>query len=216
MSKKDYILGFTAIIYAITLLFTLINSYFSYNVDSWRFFYNFTQQSNILLLVWLILFSLSIFKYKGLNNLVRNRTLLIAISVYLSITYFIVALILQPIFTGSFNPVSDGSELWLHHLSPIFMWFYLFFVEGTGEIKPRKSLYVLIYPLLYVFINLIIGSTTTFSDGTPAYNYGFINPNNYVNIFVFIGVILGLLLVFSLFTVLLTKFKNHVDNTFHK
>src|SRR5690606_38550425 len=104
MSKKDYILGFTAIIYAITLLFTLINSYFSYNVDSWRFFYNFTQQSNILLLVWLILFSLSIFKYKGLNNLVRNRTLLIAISVYLSITYFIVALILQPIFTGSFNP----------------------------------------------------------------------------------------------------------------
>lgn len=209
--KKELFLGYTAIIYSITLLFLLVSNFQGRSAEKWRFFYAFTQQSNILVLIWLVLFGVSSFGFPKLNKKLRNKTLLTSLTVYMSITYFIVALVLDPIYTGAFNPLKNSNELWLHHLTPVVMWIYFFKVKGEGTLNIKKAPFTLIYPLIYVFLNLIIGATVTYENGNKAYAYDFINPNSYGNIFIFILVIIGLLIVFSLFTIGLTKLKLHID-----
>lgn len=215
-NKKEMLLGYISLIYSVTLFFVLVSNFTGRTSEHWRFFYAFTQQSNIIVLVWLIIFGITAFKPSKVGDFVRNNTVMIALTVYISITYFIVALVLDPIYAGAFNPLKNSSELWLHHLSPIFIWVMFFLTKGVGTINLKKSLFSLIYPLLYVVLNLIIGSTIKYEDGTSAFAYGFINPNSYGgNYFIFIGVILGLLLVFSLFTVLLTKLKTYLNDNYH-
>ena len=215
-NKKELFLGYFALIYAITLLFILINSFGSRTEDHWRFFYAFTQQSNILVLLWLVLFGLSAFGVKKLDTFVRNRVLMTGLTVYISITYFIVALVLNPIYKGMFNPVSNGGELWLHHLSPIITWIFFFLVKGEGKITNKSAFLTLVYPILYVIANLIIGETVKYADGTRAYAYDFISPHSYGNnYFIFILVILTLLAIFSTFAVLLSKLKLYIDKNYH-
>lgn len=215
--RKNVLTGFFILIYSLTLLFILINSLAGMNIDRWRFFYNFTQQSNILLLVWFVLLALYLITDNQKLKWTKNRILMTALTVYISITYFIVALVLDPIYAGNFNPVNGGGELWLHHLSPIAAWVVFAIVPGEGELTTKKALLSLIYPLVYVGLNLIIGATVTFAGGEPAYAYGFINPTASGmyggNILIFIIAILALLLIFSLFTVGLAKFKLHIDKT---
>lgn len=215
MKKNELFLGYFAFIFSLTLLFILVNSFGGRTEDHWRFFYAFTQQSNILVLLWLIGFGLSAFGVKRFD-FVRSKILMTALTVYISITYFIVALVLTPIYNGMFNPVSNGGELWLHHLSPIIMWLYFFLVKGKGTLSIKNALLTLIYPIVYVIVNLILGATVLYADGTAAYAYGFIDPNSYGNNYLIFGlVILGLLIVFSLFTVMLTKLKNYIDTNYH-
>lgn|SRR5690554_1206937 len=213
-NKKELFLGYFALVYALTLLFILINNFSGRNVEHWRFFYAFTQQSNILVLIWLVLFGLSAFGFKKFNKVVKNKVVMTALAVYISITYFIVALVLNPIYSGSWNPVSSANELWLHHLTPIIYWLMFFLVKGQGSISYKSSVLTLIYPLFYVLLNLVIGATLSYNDGSAAYAYDFINPNSYGNIFIYLLVILGLLLVFSLFSMGLTKLKLYIDNNY--
>lgn len=210
--KNELFLGFVSLVYSVTLLFVLISNFTNRSVDKWRFFYAFTQQSNLLVLVWLVLFGISVFKFPDLNKKIRNKTLMTSLTVYISITYFIVALVLDPIYTGKFNPLLSSSELWLHHLTPIVMWIMFFKVKGTSTIDVKKALLSLIYPLFYVVLNLIVGYTVTYDNGDMAFAYDFINPNSYNNVFMLLVVITGLLVVFSLFTVGLTKFKLYIDD----
>lgn len=210
--KNELFLGFVSLVYSVTLLFVLISNFTNRSVDKWRFFYAFTQQSNLLVLVWLVLFGISVFKFPDLNKKIRNKTLMTSLTVYISITYFIVALVLDPIYTGKFNPLLSSSELWLHHLTPIVMWIMFFKVKGTSTIDVKKALLSLIYPLFYVILNLIVGYTVTYDNGDMAFAYDFINPNSYNNVFMLVVVITGLLVVFSLFTVGLTKFKLYIDD----
>ncbi len=215
-NKKEMFLGYISIIYSITLLFVLVSNFTNRTSEHWRFFYAFTQQSNILALLWLTVFGITAFKPNKLGEFVRNNTVMIALTVYLSITYFIVALVLDPIYVGQFQPAKSSSELWLHHLTPIFVWVMFFLVKGAGEVNFKKSLLVLVYPLFYTVLNLVIGSTVKYEDGSKAFAYGFINPASYGgNYLIFMGVILGLLLVFSLFTVLVTKLKVFLTNNYH-
>ena len=93
------------------------------------------------------------------------------------------------------------------------MWIYFFIVKGEGELNIKKTPLVLIYPLAYVVLNLVVGGTVKYLDGTSAYAYGFINPASYGgNYFLFIVVLLGLILIFSLFSILLSKLKNKIDS----
>lgn len=216
MKKKELFLGYIALIYSITLLFVLISNFTGKYSEQWRFFYQFTQQSNILVLIWLVLFGVSVFVKTPFEKFVRNKIVMTSLTVYISITYFIVALVLDPVYTGAFEPLSSSSELWLHHLTPIMMWIMFFLVKGEGILTIKKSLLSLIYPLLYVVLNLIVGSTIKFLDGSSAYAYGFINPESYGgNFLILLVVILVLLGIFSLFTVGLTKFKNYIDSEYH-
>lgn len=210
--KAKLFKGYMAIIYAMILLFFLVSNFTARTEEQWRFFYAFTQQSNIIVLIWLILFGINTFKPTKFN-FVRNKTLMVAITVYISITFFIVAFVLDPFFAGKFQPAKSTGELILHNLTPIVMWIYFFIVKGEGELNIKKTPLVLIYPLAYVVLNLVVGGTVKYLDGTSAYAYGFINPASYGgNYFLFIGALLGLILIFSLFSILLSKLKNKIDS----
>ncbi len=213
--KRDILLAFSAIVYSITLIFVMISNFTARSQEHWRFFYAFTQQSNILVLIWLLLFAFGVFKPTKLNHFIRNKVTITSLAVYISITYFIVALVLDPVYKGTFHPVKSSSELWLHHLTPVVMWFYYFLVKGTGEASIKKSLLSLVYPILYFGTNLIIGAVANYADGSPAYAYGFTNPANYSNYFIFILFILALIAVFAVFTVGLAKFKTYIDTHYH-
>ncbi len=212
--KNELFLGYLSIIYAITLLFILVNNFAGRTQEKWRFFYAFTQQSNILLLIWFILFG--VFAFTNKVTFVKNRILMTALTVYISITYFIVALVLDPVYAGVWIPTKSGNELWLHHLSPIIMWIYFFKVKGEGNLNVKNALLSLIYPFIYFIFNLIIGANFTYLDGKKAYAYSFINPDTYGgNYFILSLLILGLLFAFSLFTFTLTKLKLYVDENYH-
>jgi|SRR5690554_2899792 len=216
-SRNNIIKGLLILIYSMTLLFILVNSFSGRTEDHWTFFYTFTQQSNILVLIWFVALGSYLITGNDKLKFSKNRVLMTALTVYVSITYFIVALVLNPIYTGSFNPVSDGNELWLHHLTPFMAWIVFAIIPGEGELTVKKALASLIYPILYVVLNLIVGATTTYSNGDKAYAYDFINPTASGmyggNILIFIIAITFLILVFSLFTVGLTKFKIFIDGT---
>ena len=142
-----------------------------------------------------------------------NNIIMTALTVYISITYFIVALVLDPVYLGKFNPLSSGSELWLHHLTPIVVWILFALIKGEGDLNIKNSLLSLIYPLIYVVVNLVIGETLRYENSDKAYAYGFINPDTYGgNYFILLLVILGLLIVFTLFTIGLTKFKLYLND----
>lgn len=213
--KRELFLGYGAIIYAMYLFFILLNNYCGRTVEHWRFFYAFTQQSNIIAMVWFLLFGISAFCGKPLYHVVRNKTVMTAVTVYMSITFFIVLFVLSPITQGKWNPFSSASEFITHNATTILMWLYFFLVKGTGESKARSCLYVLIYPFLYVIANIIIGETVVYLNGSKAYAYGFINPHSYGNIGIYIGVLAGLILIFALFGLLLIKLKTKVNKVYH-
>ena len=212
--KRELFLGYGAIIYAMYLFFILLNSYFGFSSERWRFFYYFTQQSNILSMIWFFLFGISAFCGKPLYHVVRNKTLMTAITVYMSITFFIVLFVLTPVTEGKWEPFADAGEFILHNGTTIMMWLYFFLVRGTGHSKVRACLYVLIYPMIYVVVNLIVGATTTYQNGKAAYAYAFISPDSYGSIGVYIGVIAGLILIFALFGLALIKLKVCVNRRY--
>ena len=212
-TKKNVLTGYFILIYSITLLFVLINNFAARSSEHWRFFYAFTQQSNILALIWFVLVGVYLITGKERLKFTTNNIIMTALTVYISITYFIVALVLDPVYLGKFNPLSSGSELWLHHLTPIVVWILFAIIKGEGPLNIKNSLLALIYPLIYVVVNLVIGGTLRYENGDKAYAYGFINPDTYGgNYFILLLVILGLLIVFTLFTIGLTKFKLYLND----
>jgi hypothetical protein len=84
-------------------------------------------------------------------------------------------------------------------------------IPGSAVLKNRDALTVLIYPFVYFIIHTIIGLTVNFKSGEPAFNYGFVNPNNYNNIFIFIGLIVALVGIFGALGFGLIQFKNRFD-----
>jgi len=176
-NKNEMKLGFAALVYSLVLLFVLINSFTSGLInpdkENWVFFYMFTNQSNFLVLIWLTMFGISAFVETPFKKFITNRTVIVAVTVYISITFFIVATVLEPFYLGQFDPVAGYIT---HFSTPIVMWFYFFAVKGNGSMKLRQAFYTLIYPLIFLVLNLIIGATVLYLDGSRAYAYNFINP----------------------------------------
>jgi hypothetical protein len=217
LSKKEYLVGYLALIYGLYLFFVLVNNYFDRSEDYWRFFYQFTQQSNILVSSWLILLGLStFFKWEKINRFVQQKIVILAVTLYISITFLIVLFVLNPFYMGLWDPFSSTVELMLHHASAIVMWILFFLIEGFGELNYKKILYTLIYPFLYVILNLVVGYSMTYHTGEDAFAYGFINPNTYNNnMFVYVLVLIVLVLIFGAFSIGLAKFKKHIDKIYH-
>jgi len=61
---------------------------------------------------------------------------------------------------------------------------------------------------VYFIFHTIIGLNFTFKDGEPAFNYGFVNPNNYESLFVFVGIVVLLVLIFGALGFGLIQLKN--------
>jgi len=217
LSKKEVLVGYFSLIYGFYLFFVLVSNYFDRSNDYWRFFYQFTQQSNIIVSLWLILLGLStFFKWDRINHFVQQKIVIVAVTLYISITFLIVLFVLNPFYMGLWDPFSSTAEFMLHHASALVMWVLFFFVEGKGELIYKKIVFTLIYPLLYVILNLVVGYTTTYYTGEQAFAYGFINPNSYNNNFlIYSFVLLVLVLIFGGFSIGLVKLKLYINKVYH-
>lgn len=223
--RKDITLAFFTTMYGLYLMLYMISNFFGVYAPSanpepntgmhwWQFFYYFTQQNNMLIVLWSLAFGLSSFlKWERVYRFVSQRIVLIALTVYLSITFIIVALNLNSIFDGEWLPFSTSSEFIYHNFSTIYMWIMFFFIKGQGQVKPISAWWVLIYPFVYFLVHTVIGLTLTFRNGNPAFNYPFINPNNYASSF-YIGwvlLVIALTGIFGVFGLGLIRFKNYLD-----
>jgi len=88
---------------------------------------------------------------------------------------------------------------------------YFFAVTGVGKLKNTDAITVLIYPFVYFIIHTIVGLNVNFKNGDPAFNYGFINPTNYSNIMVFVGIFIALVAIFGALGFGLIKLKQRVE-----
>ncbi|MDR1234872.1 MAG: Pr6Pr family membrane protein [Mycoplasmataceae bacterium] len=221
-SKKDIAVGFFASIYGVILLFIMINGVVSSIHDKgligFNFFYAFTNETNLFCGIWMIFLCVVCLcpKLTKLDRFIRNKVVMTSLCLYITMTFFIVALWLSPIWKGQWisNGIFGGGEvLFTHLLTPIVMWVIYFLVLGTGKINRVRLLYTLVYPILYVIMGLIVGYLT---DKFP---YDFINPNFYgghtIGPIVFPLVILVLASIFYGVAWLLYKLKNFIDIKYH-
>jgi hypothetical protein len=181
--------------------------------DWWRFWYLFTYQTNVMVALWSIAYGVGkIFQFTNLLAWLTKKIVVIILTVNTLIVFFIVFFVLNPVQSGQWEPLSSLSELLNHNLSTVLMVMVFVLIPGSGTLKNRDALTVLIYPFVYFIFHTIIGLNVTFKTGEPAFNYGFVNPNNYAdNIFIFVGLIVMLVGIFGALGYGLIQFKNRFD-----
>jgi hypothetical protein len=180
--------------------------------DWWRFWYLFTYQTNVMVALWSVAYGIG--KIYNLTNLITwlTKKIVVIITVNTLIVFFIVFFVLNPVQRGEWEPLSSLSELLNHNLSTVLMVMVFVLIPGSGVLKNRDALTVLIYPFVYFIFHTIIGLNVNFKSGDPAFNYGFVNPNNYAdNMFIFVGLIVMLVGIFGALGYGLIQFKNRYD-----
>lgn len=180
--------------------------------DWWRFWYLFTYQTNIMVAVWSVAYGLGkVLSLENVINWLTKKIVVIIITVNTLIVFLIVFFVLNPVLEGEWNPFSSLSELLTHNLSTVLMAMVFLMVPGNGVLKNKTAITVLIYPFVYFIFHTIIGLNFNFRDGEPAFNYGFVNPNNYTNIFVFVMIVVLLVGIFGAIGFGLIQLKNKID-----
>jgi hypothetical protein len=163
--------------------------------------------------IWSVAYGVG--KIYNLTNLITwltKKIVVIIITVNTLIVFFIVFFVLNPVQRGEWEPLSSLSELLNHNLSTVLMVMVFVLIPGSGVLKNRDALTVLIYPFVYFILHTIIGLNVNFKSGDPAFNYGFVNPNNYAdNMFIFVGLIVMLVGIFGALGYGLIQFKNRYD-----
>jgi hypothetical protein len=218
MSLKQNWLTYLILAYGL-LLFVVLTEKFVVDFlndptdDWWRFWYLFTYQTNVMVALWSIAYGVG--KIYNLTNLITwltKKIVVIIITVNTLIVFFIVFFVLNPVQSGEWEPLSSLSELLNHNLSTVLMVMVFVLIPGSGVLKNRDALTVLIYPFVYFILHTIIGLNVNFKSGDPAFNYGFVNPNNYAdNMFIFVGLIVMLVGIFGALGYGLIQFKNRYD-----
>ena len=218
MSLKQNWLTYLILAYGLLLTVVLIEKFVvdflnDPTDDWWRFWYLFTYQTNVMVALWSIAYGVG--KIYNLTNLITwltKKIVVIIITVNTLIVFFIVFFVLNPVQRGEWEPLSSLSELLNHNLSTVLMVMVFVLIPGSGVLKNRDALTVLIYPFVYFILHTIIGLNVNFKSGDPAFNYGFVNPNNYAdNMFIFVGLIVMLVGIFGALGYGLIQFKNRYD-----
>jgi hypothetical protein len=218
MSLKQNWLTYLILAYGLLLTVVLIEKFVvdflnDPTDDWWRFWYLFTYQTNVMVAIWSVAYGVG--KIYNLTNLITwltKKIVVIIITVNTLIVFFIVFFVLNPVQRGEWEPLSSLSELLNHNLSTVLMVMVFVLIPGSGVLKNRDALTVLIYPFVYFILHTIIGLNVNFKSGDPAFNYGFVNPNNYEdNMFIFVGLIVMLVGIFGALGYGLIQFKNRYD-----
>ena len=214
--------GLIAAIYAVYLFLVMASGFFSYVVDSsptaapdWQYFYYFTTQSNLLVWLWLIGFAVANLGNGALaisaRKLVTNGVVL-GLAIYMVVVFVVVACILKPFFTGEFEPVPSGGQLYEHVISPMLILAIYLLYPLPGRTSWRTVLVWMSYLIFYVVLANIVGASTTWpADGAAAYPYAFLNPHNYGNIAWYLATIVGLSGVCFLAGLGLLRLKSRFD-----
>jgi hypothetical protein len=181
--------------------------------DWWRFWYLFTYQTNVMVAAWSIAYGFGkVYQLTNLLTWLTKKIVVIILTVNTLIVFFIVFFVLNPVQNGEWEPLSSLSELLTHNLSTVLMVMVFVLIPGSGVLKNRDALTVLIYPFVYFIFHTIIGLNVNFKSGEPAFNYGFVNPNNYTgNILIFVFLIVMLVGIFGALGYGLIQLKNRFD-----
>lgn len=214
LTLKQHWLTYVILAYGLLLTGVLIEKFVADFLldptdDWWRFWYLFTYQTNVMVAAWSVTYGLGkLFHWENVLNWLTKKIVVIIITVNTLIVFFIVFFVLNPVLQGQWNPISSLSELLNHNLSTVLMSMVFLMIPGNGVLKNQTAITVLIYPFVYFIFHTIIGLNFTFKDGEPAFNYGFVNPNNYESLFVFVGIVVLLVLIFGALGFGLIQLKN--------
>ncbi len=142
---------------------TISASTMNYNSEKIHALLYFTNQTNILMLFWMIFLSLYTLSGEKMMRFSVNPNLTAALTTYILITGIIYWLVLVPTF---YKPGGDNSwlfspfSIWTHSIVPVTGVILLFLVKATPDKAPanKKSLYFFIYPLLYLCLGIYLST----------------------------------------------------------
>ena len=222
--RTRMVFGLIAAIYAVYLFLVLADSLCEYLTDTsptaepaWQFIYYFTNQSNTLILIWLVIFAVA---NLGTGRLAARaarlvtRGIAVGLTLYMLVVFIVVSCILNPFYTGAFEPVPTGAGLFVHVASPILTLTLYLLYPWAGRATWRTVLAWMGYLFFYVALANIVGATTFWRDGTRAYPYDFLNPHTYPNVGVYALAILGLALACFALGCGLLRLKDRFDASF--
>ncbi len=156
------------------------NKVITNDVSGIAFLRMFTNESNILVDVYLILFAFGVFGNEKLYKFTHNELLRGAITLNIAVTGIIYFIVLLP-SSSSFPLEIDGEStggmwfsnvinIWNHLVTPVFFTVFWFFPVVWKNVKVVKNaLIFLIYPICYFVMCIIWGSIDGF------YPYPFLN-----------------------------------------
>ncbi len=146
----------------------IANKVITNNINGPTFLFYFTNQSNIFVDLYLILFACGIFGSKKLYKFTHNETLRGAVTLYICITGIIYFCVLLPFSNGGF-PMEKGIwfsnvvNYWNHLITPVLFTAVWFKPLKADKLPIAKSaLITLIYPLCYFIFSVIRGSIVDF------------------------------------------------------
>ncbi|MHA1207138.1 MAG: Pr6Pr family membrane protein [Candidatus Hodarchaeales archaeon] len=131
------------------------------NIRIYRYF---TNQTNLLVIIWLVLaiiWSSDPDKMQKLMGKVKG-----AITLYITVTFIIFAIVLSPLYHPS--GIEGIINLMLHYIIPVAFIVDWIITEGTGY-EWKFIPYWLVYPICYLVFALFHGATT------GDYIYPFVN-----------------------------------------
>ena len=154
--------------------YLLENKIITNGISGITFLRMFTNESNIFVDIYLILFAIGVFGSKPLYKFTHNEWLRGAVTLYICVTGIIYFTVLLP-FSQPF-PMEKGIwfsnviNYWNHLITPVFFT-ALWFVPATDKIIPKVkyALLNLIYPICYFIMCIILGAKDGF------YPYPFLN-----------------------------------------
>lgn len=154
--------------------YLMANRVITNNISGLTFLRMFTNDANIFVEIYLILFALASFGVKPLKKFVSNEFVRSAIALTIvatGIVYFCVLLPFSKPFPWEKTIwFSNVVNTWNHFITPIFFAIFWFFPTSTKKLPVvRSALIDLIFPIVYLEISIVWGSIDGF------YSYPFLN-----------------------------------------
>ena len=178
----------TCVICWITIILTLVSNIITAvnagNLDNiFRSFSYYTMQTNYMVLIWItvaLIYTKKEEKPVFLRGIVRG-----AITLYISITFVVFAILLQPFYRPT-DPFAAVMNILVHYLIPILFIVDWMLTAGDELYEKSYALYWLIYPLFYLVYSLIRGLIINW------YPYPFIDLNRFGALIFLFSAILAL------------------------
>ena len=159
--EKNHIFLFRIILCVtcwITIGIMVISSLFSANpLTSLAFTVSsYTFQSNFFVFIWITL--AVIYNKKGDKPLFLSSIVHGAVTLYITVTLIIFALLLQMFYFPT-EPLAIITNILAHYLVPILMIVEWYLTQEDEEYEKKNALYWLIYPFIYLAYSVILELT---------------------------------------------------------
>ena len=208
--KKNFILIYRVLLFIIILCGIILNFFAKdFNLNLLLSYY--TIQSNIIILIVLLLKIINHFKkIKLFKNEETFNNINGACTIIILITGLIFSILLSK-YTKDWSGYRLYSSYVLHYISPLLVLIdYLFFDPTTYKTDNKKILLWLIYPLLYYIFGVI---RILYLDGFIPYPFMNVKELGFIKS---ILIVVVLIIIFYLISILLSKAKNKINKILYK